>query len=444
MNNAKNGSSDYNGNVQLLCKPGQVPGTGNYYPRTLIWDYNNGFGALSPFEYFEPKTDIKALERDFGHSIHTQGQLLTKSGYQKSLDKGLKENADRFRMKYWSDFSNVIYKPESLMKLNRWDYSFEHQEGHLRSHDEIKFDTYSVGSDEFKENQAAGIDALEDNFRKLLEECDTFNGLNLLTETDSAWGGFSAKCLTHIQDEYIPKSPVLVWSLTNDTPGKSLSYRKRMSRIKTVRDLVNASSLFIPISTKPSTLPNWVDSNSNWQVSSYQAIPLDAVNALTISRAHHVGLNIFAGGITDGMERKIISDVSIPSGKLSCTKIFGKHKNSHVFGRSVISESDDVDKVCDFAKLKEYGTDSRNLKAYRKEFRFPAELDSFPEKLRDEKLDWCSFDITDKPKNAFGSMLDYVTRYCREDEREELKEDLSDLREQYVWGYDSDDDDYDG
>ncbi|VEU19508.1 DEKNAAC100190 [Brettanomyces naardenensis] len=442
--------------IHLACKQASDGRSSNYYPRALLWDYFNGFGALSRYEYFEPKANVDELGRGFGSNLQ-MSEKLVKNAYQDALDKGgaTKDLADQSEMKYWSDFSRVIYRPESLLRLDKWEYSFDSQKGHLRSHPEIQFDDYSVGVEEFSEDQEAGIDAVEDNFRKMIEDCDNVNGLNAITESDSAWGGFSDQFLTIIRDEYLPKAPVLIWSLTDDIIETDLSIAKQMSRIKTLVGLVANASLYMPISTKPTILPDWVDDDgpaSNWQISSYQVVPFEFVNSLAIQLQNRTSLNEFAGGLTgDNSDRNIVSDIGLEEGQLSCTNIFKslkKMQSSHVFGKSVIRKGKKEEKEGDpfaFEKLKEYGTSEMSLRFYDSSMPFNNHLDSFPRRFRELKnpFRWCSYQITNKPRNALQQMLDFVSRYCRDDEREESKEQLAWMKEQYEWGYEDDESEYD-
>ncbi|QPG76860.1 hypothetical protein FOA43_004254 [Brettanomyces nanus] len=436
--------------IHLLRKRGNDRRTFNYYPRALLWDFYNGFGALSKYEYFEPKIDMKSLSEKFDSdtTLTTDDEKLGKNGYQKALDggKATGDLADHSRMKYWSDFSKVIYRPESLMRLDRWEYSFDTQQGHLRSHPEIRFDRYDVGCDEFDEDHSAGIDAVEDNFRRILENCDTINGLNTITELDTSWAGFTNKFLTIVKDQYLPKAPIFVWSLTDDGATKSLPLVRQISRIKSLVALLNNSSLYMPVSTYPEdVLPQWVDAKSNWQISSYQVVPMELVNQLILplESSRRVSLNEFAAGLTgDSTERNIVSDINLPKGCISCKNTFrsAKPRNTHVFGKSTIGDC----KVDDTESLKEYGTSERCIRRYRQNIPFDNTLDSFPKQFREatDSFEWCSLEITDKPKDSLDEMLRIVSRYCRDDEREDLKDSLSNLKEQYEWGFE-DDEEYD-
>ncbi|QOU21880.1 hypothetical protein BRETT_002044 [Brettanomyces bruxellensis] len=446
--------------VLLESKPGQFGSTINYYPRALLWDYNNGFGSLNPSEYFESKPDVEALKKLYPNVV-TTGPSTLKNQYQKALDQGTKTEglANLSDMRCWSDYSRVIYRPESLLKLNRWDYSFDHCKGHLRSHPEIEFGTYDVGVDEFSdEENVTGAEAVEENFRKVLEECDTLTGLNVITEGDTAWGGFSSEFLSMIRDEYISGTPIVTWSLTRNAGWQSLPVFDRMSRIKTLRSLSSVSSLYIPLNTEPSIAQQCAKKHSTWAISSYQSVILDSLMTLLSQRKNRWSMGDFVNGLTRGNEkRKIVTSSSINDHNMSPERMFEGKKStnahgSHVFARSVINRplpgkqtglnENELKEVCGFEDLINNGADSLNLKAYNIVEPFDNRLDSFPEEFRKQEFSWCSFNITNKPQRYFGEMADYISHYCKNDEREELKDDLSSMEEQYYWADESSDTDY--
>lgn len=73
-------------------------------------------------------------------------------------------------------------------------------------------------------------DVLDRDLRLWLEECDALQGLQLLTSTDDAWGGFASKYVEALRDE-LGKKSIWVWGAEGG---------KRESRVKnspcTVRD----------------------------------------------------------------------------------------------------------------------------------------------------------------------------------------------------------------
>lgn len=407
--------AEVNNSIHLMSRLSPDGRTANYYPRALLWDYSNGFGSLGKYEYFE-HTDIDSLKKQFDNIIVT-GEKVPKSDYQKQLDAGGSTNGPD-SVKYWSDFSRVIYRPESLNSLQGWDYDFEAQRGHLKMHPEIYFEGCQLGANEFD-------NAMFDNFRKILEDCDTINGLNVITEQDTAWGGFSAQALALIRDDYLPKSPVLVWALCC---SQKLQRRQTMERIRTTTSLLEQCLLYLPLE---------IPDQSNWLASSYQMLPLDFVSSLTMEKSR-VGLNQFIGVLAGTSGRKMVSEINVNGIMLS-----PRGHIRHTFARSVISRDEPDTKLCDFQNLAQTGTDARNLHAFHTTVPFDQKLDSFPEEFKQhDPFNWCKFDITDQSKDTIDEMLKFVVRFSKGDEREELREQLSDLKEVYTW-WNEDSDEYD-
>ncbi|GME91568.1 unnamed protein product [Ambrosiozyma monospora] len=71
-------------------------------------------------------------------------------------------------------------------------------------------------------------------------------------------------------------------------------------------------------------------------------------------------------------------------------------------------------------------------------------LDSFPPKFNKmEQPIASSFAITDRPREMFIEMDSFVSRYCRGDDREELKDELYNLKSAFESGWYDSDSDYD-
>ncbi|GME77559.1 unnamed protein product [Ambrosiozyma monospora] len=310
-------SSPYDPDVHFTAEVLPLQGA-NYYPRTLLWDYEDGYGALGQFEYFEDPQERQKLnavvnantETSTSYKIIRTGDKVSKNSYQKALDANLptqgKLNTEN--TKYWSDFSRVLYKPSSMSKLGRWDYDTESHEGILGLHPERKFEDYSVGVNEFKEN-STGDDFVDENFRNLLENCDLANGVNLLTEVDSGWGGFSSSLLDMLRDTYVPKLPILTWGFYQDH-GPEFLLNRQLSRIRATVSLVGNSSLFLPLSDHPASLPSWVDYGSLWHTSTFSTVPFEFMNSIGSQKQNRYGLSDIVDGLILGeSKRNVVSHI---------------------------------------------------------------------------------------------------------------------------------------
>jgi len=128
------------------------------------------------------------------------------SEYQKRLEGGLPTPQLRASdVRYWSDFNRVYFHPRSIVQLN--DYELNSQL--------MPFETWSSGEDLFQ-NLDREFDLVDRDIRPFVEECDQMQGFQILTGVDDAWGGFAAKYLDSLRDEY-GKTSIWVWGLEDQS-----------------------------------------------------------------------------------------------------------------------------------------------------------------------------------------------------------------------------------
>ena len=68
-------------------------------------------------------------------------------------------------------------------------------------------------------------DLLDRDLRPFAEECDQLQGLQIITGADDAWGGFAAKYLERMRDEF-GKSCIWVWGLVEGNEKAKVRPRK--------------------------------------------------------------------------------------------------------------------------------------------------------------------------------------------------------------------------
>ncbi|ESW96156.1 hypothetical protein KL918_000104 [Ogataea parapolymorpha] len=395
-----------------------------FYPRTIHWEYQNGYGALAQFGAEDiDKTGYEVVEQP----------RVEKNKYQELLDSAqpTKSVLETDKVRYWTDFTRVLYKPRGLLSIRNWEYDYKSQTGFLKMHPERKFEGYDVGAAEYK-NQP---DFVDETLRQTIERCDLVNGMNLVTEVDSAWGGFSDELLADIRDEYA-KTSVLTWSLTWDT--ERLSFERLVSRIRASVGLMRNSSLYLPLSTTP-PLPKWADAADLWHVSSLQCIPLEFVNGLFAAKPALL-IADFVNGLSTTRGQNVVWDITAAPHVFSCRQAYG-NKGDHFFAQTAITRG--VATKVDFSSLVTNGTSARHCVEYRSSVAFNSGLDSFPAAFSEEEgrtPGLCTLGVTNAPRSWFKHMAALVSRHYRGDEREELKNELETMGEQYVWGYESDDD----
>jgi hypothetical protein len=103
-------------------------------------------------------------------------------------------------VRYWSDFNRVYLNPKSIVQLNEYELNSSL----------MPFETWTAGEDLFgsldKEH-----DLLDRDLRPFVEEADQMQGIQVMTSVDDAWGGFAARYMDRLRDEY-GKTAVWVWA----------------------------------------------------------------------------------------------------------------------------------------------------------------------------------------------------------------------------------------
>jgi hypothetical protein len=82
----------------------------------------------------------------------------------------------------------------------------------------MPFERWNVGEELFGALDK-DHDILDAHLRLFVEESDQMQGIQVVTNVDDAWGGFAAKYLERMRDEY-GKIAVWVWAL-EDEAGKT-------------------------------------------------------------------------------------------------------------------------------------------------------------------------------------------------------------------------------
>jgi hypothetical protein len=75
----------------------------------------------------------------------------------------------------------------------------------------MPFETWHTGEELF-ESLDKEFDLLDRDIRPFVEECDHMQGFQFFSGVDDAWGGFAAKYLDNLRDEY-GKTSIWVWGV---------------------------------------------------------------------------------------------------------------------------------------------------------------------------------------------------------------------------------------
>lgn len=151
------------------------------------------------------------MRRD-GKEIQHQLDPIPQSDYQKSLDAGTPApQLSSETVRFWSDYNRVFYHPRSIVQLNNYELNSKI----------MPFEDWDLGEDLFNELDK-DHDLLDRDVRPFAEECDQLRALQVFTSSDDAWGGFAARYVDRIVDEF-GKKAVLVWAIEDGKRTQQVS-----------------------------------------------------------------------------------------------------------------------------------------------------------------------------------------------------------------------------
>ncbi|CAR22810.1 Dml1p [Lachancea thermotolerans CBS 6340] len=410
----------------------RISKTVSYKPRALLWDAKTGNGALGAHQYSSTKDFFYGSENQRPKELLSQTSVKViqtheptpKSEYQTALDTNnpAPPLSDQ-NSKYWSDYSKLIFGAPNLNTLDRWYHDPNNPSApDFENLHQTYFDSYEVGFQEFATNYCSEF--FDEKLRTQLEMCDELQGINLLSEIDNGWGGFSSSMLSNIRDE-LPKTDVMTWGFNQDDAlslgqpihSTKTKFQKLCSKIRSTLSLVQESNLFFPIYSDPQ-LPLWTFAGRTCML-------FDAVNACGSNREseHRYTFNQMIGKITSGEpQRNIVSTLDIQGLDLSFYSRIPTYKGSSQKTYSHLS----------ILRGKENQVaDSFSINTYPWR---PS--DTIPEQFRSITNYKTNLAVTERPRDVFRHWEAMVSRYFRYDtDREELKEELGRLAETYEEGW---------
>ncbi|PGH12021.1 hypothetical protein AJ79_04530 [Helicocarpus griseus UAMH5409] len=254
-------------------------GTETFTPRTVIYDLKGGFGTLQKYNALYEIEAEPGLPRGLwdGNEVVQQQPAIPQTEYQRNLDLGLplpKLTAESVR--YWSDFNKVFYHPKSIVQLNEYELNSQL----------MPFEDWEIGEDLFRSLDREH-DILDRDFRAFAEECDQLQGIQIFSGTDDAWGGFAARYVDRLRDEFGKKS-IWFWGLED---GARVQHQKQAlaaaNTAKSVNEISPQTSAYIPILDPPRNLPAYVNPNlrSQWYSSALLSTAVESVTLPTRLRS---------------------------------------------------------------------------------------------------------------------------------------------------------------
>ncbi|CAN6607848.1 protein Dml1p [Trichomonascus vanleenenianus] len=445
-------------------------GTKAVSPRALIWDTRHGYGAMKRYNpLFNYDNDAEGnpvpVESMWGGPVTTiDTPRVPKSEYQQALDTGSTlPKLTTANTTNWADYLHFYYHPSSLLWLSNSTYG-------APGSDANPFHDFKSGVTQWEELNN-DKEYLENTFRGILESADSLNGINVVTDVDSGWGGLTAKLLEELRDDYIPKAPIFTWAVYKN--GK-ISRAQQLSRIATTLSLVKTASLYFPLSSVPKLPEKFdrtVDLNSPWHLSALYNIPFESLALLSSLRGQkRVSMQTIADSLQAGTNRTVVSAIN---GAISTTGLIDYSVNEfgdsrYTFAKAgilrpaakpsagVVEESISLqdflhstnvvaDPWTDYFKEKELldqGTPESALTKFicEEPYALPT---SHPDFITSSDEIYSSFAVTDGAKKAFRQMASIIASTpLPVDDREETKQELNNLAEEYDYAW-SDDEEFD-
>lgn len=137
----------------------------------------------------------------------------------------------------------------------------------------MPFESWNVGEDLFNSLDKEH-DILDRDLRPFAEEADHMQGIQMIAGVDDAWGGFAARYMDRIRDEY-GKTSVTFWALEDglESVPREKRFVKLSNTARCFAEISPQTSVFIPIALPLKALPAYVviDPNSQWHVSALLA-----------------------------------------------------------------------------------------------------------------------------------------------------------------------------
>ncbi|KAK2747795.1 mtDNA inheritance, partitioning of the mitochondrial organelle [Myotisia sp. PD_48] len=247
-------------------------GTETFTPRTVIYDLKGGFGTLRKLNALYELAEQNDVSNGLwdGNEVVQKQPRITPNEYQKCLELGLPlPRLTSQTVRYWSDFNRLFYHPRSIVQLNEYDLNSQLK----------PFEDWTVGQSLFADLDKEH-DLLDRDLRPFAEECDHLKSFQIFSGVDDAWGGFMARYIDNLKDEFGNKS-ILVWAL-NGT-NKTERVKQGLANANCARSLSETSSqvsAYIPITASPSKLPEYItrDLSHSWYSSALISLAVESVS----------------------------------------------------------------------------------------------------------------------------------------------------------------------
>ncbi|KAL9594577.1 MAG: hypothetical protein Q9219_006961 [cf. Caloplaca sp. 3 TL-2023] len=275
------GSEDPSVDHNIHFRPGKGPsGEDTFTPRTLIYDLKGGFGSLRKWGglYDQGRVDDNLKDLWDGSVVKQQDTPITQSEYQKALDQGIEEppKLNTHTVRYWSDFARVFYHPRSIIQINDYELGSTI----------LPFERWGSGEVLFSDLDK-NHDLLDRDVRPWAEECDQMQGIQIFASSDDAWGGFAAKYMESLRDEY-SKTSLWFWGQEDDVgqTSKAKQMLRTTNIAQSLQTIASMASMYVPL-TVPKYLPPYVrlDLSSQWHIAALFSMAVESMTLPTRQRS---------------------------------------------------------------------------------------------------------------------------------------------------------------
>jgi hypothetical protein len=241
------------------------------------------------------KTTLTRCYRN-GPTVVQRQAAIQQNEYQRSLEDGVAPpHLNSESVKYWSDFNRVYFHPRSIVQLNEFELNSTL----------MPFETWSVGEELFNSLDKEH-DILDRDLRFFAEEADQLQGIQIMAGVDDAWGGFAARYLDRIRDEYA-KTSVLFWGLEDNIktiPRVKASnpclkglvinnfqekrFMKLSNTARSISEIAPQVSVFVPMAIPSRALPSYVmlDPHSQWHMSGLLSTAMESMSIPSRLKLH--------------------------------------------------------------------------------------------------------------------------------------------------------------
>ena len=238
----------------------------------MIYDLKGAFGTLrreNALYEAQQQHDPLRLSQWNGRSLPMHLAPIPPSPYQLALDQGSDLPVLTPEMvRFWSDYNHVFYHPRSIIQLNEYELNSSL----------MPFEQWQNGEELFT-NLDREHDLVDRDLRPFLEECDQLQGIQIFSNIDDAWGGFTSQYLERMADD-LGKGCRWVFGL-QDTQ-RATRERQIFHSLNVARSLYAVeltASMHIPCASLPQSLPSYVtlDDQSRWHTSALQAAAIESI-----------------------------------------------------------------------------------------------------------------------------------------------------------------------